>query len=220
MFLFRINKYLYIKFEKARSHKYLEKKPDGHGGWIYIYHKTIADKFKEDIKEFGQENTINIVKEIARTRNEPIEHGTFYNDKGEKFFYKKGTKKGILYTPDELRITYKAKLSIHNHPDGSNFSDQDFILLLDRDITEMRAFGIKDNKKTNFSIKKIKEISYDQITEIKNKYKKSVKSNQEKLQDSIFDREITVSQANIKFAKFNLDYFLQLTKGYYKYEKY
>ena len=220
MLYLRLNKYIFLNLEKTRSHKYIEKKPDGKGGWIYVYRKTIADKFKEDRREFGINNAIAIMNEISATRNKPKEHGTCYNKSGEKIFYKEGDEKGINYTSQELKIMYKARLSIHNHPDGLTFSDKDFYLLLDREIDEMRAFGIKNGKKTNFSIKKIEKINSEKIKNFKETYRGEVLKNRNALQYQIFEKKITIPEANEKFAKFNLNYFLQLTKGSYRYEQY
>jgi len=47
----RLDKTRFIKLEKARSHKYYTKKPDGKGGWIY-YYKLIINKIQEQNKEF------------------------------------------------------------------------------------------------------------------------------------------------------------------------
>lgn len=216
----KLSKTKFIKLEKSRSHKYIRKMPDGKGGWIYFYEKTIQNKFKEDRREFGDKNALKIMQEIIKTRNKEIEHSTCYDISGNSILYKTGHEYGVDFTDIELNKIKNSRLLIHNHTDGKSFSDKDFKLLLFCNIQEIRAFGNKNNERSNYSIKRIKKMSKEQQDEFFKIYSEDVAKNKKILQDRINNREIKIPDAEKLFYEYNLLKFLQIMKGYYKYEKY
>lgn len=162
MFFLRLNKTRFIRLEKARSHKYVSRKPDGKGGWIYTYSKKPSGNNYalnyNDVKNFGYEKAVQIHKDIELIRSiKDSEHSKIYDENGNVVLHKIFPKEGGKFSQDELKKIENSKLLIHNHPSADSFSPDDLELMLDRNIDEIRACGEKGKRKTDFSLKIIKQ---------------------------------------------------------------
>lgn len=217
----KLSKTKFIKLEKTRGHKYIRKIPDGKGGWIYFYEKTIQDKFKEDRREFGDKNALKIMQEIIKTRNEEIEHSSFYDKKGNQIFKKTGTKNNVIYTDEEIKIIYGSRLTIHNHEQGTSFSSKDLIFLLKTNIIEMRVFGTNKNLELkNFYIKKTSKATDEIIKNFSKNLLEDIilKSSQLKQQAVFYN--ISQEQIELKIEKYTYLKFNEYNKGYYEHGRY
>lgn len=154
---------LYIDLSKARSHKYISRKPDGKGGWIYTYYKKpVGNSYAvnyNDMRDFDYEKAVQIYKDTESIRNiKNYEHSKIYDNKGIVLLYKIFPKTGGSFTNEELNKIENSKLLIHNHPSGDSFSTKDIQLIIEKNINEIRAIGQKEKTKTIFSLKLEKQI--------------------------------------------------------------
>lgn len=158
----KINKPLFVRLGKARSHKYIMRKPDGKGGWIYIYNKKDKENYEhvnyKDMQEFGYEKAVEISKDTEKIRNSNVEISKIYNYHGDGIFEKTGSKEGMDFSDAEKEKIRNSRLLIHNHPSADSFSTKDLHIILDLDIREIRAFGMKKMRSSGFSLKIKKKI--------------------------------------------------------------
>jgi hypothetical protein len=221
MLFLKINKFYFINLEKARNHKYIDKIPDGKGGWIYIYSYNFKTKFQIDLKEFGFKNSKKIIDIISKTRNSKIEHSYFFDEKGNDLFYKKGDEHGVSFNNNEINKIKNSRLMIHNHPNGGMLSSKDFLLLLETNIKEMRAYGIDaNNNKTNFFILKNNNVDDKNIENFKNKFSDDLLNYINELNINSIFSGISPKQINNKIEIYAYKKFFEYNKGYYKYGKY
>jgi len=225
MIYLKLSDTLFIKLKKARSHKYISRKPDGKGGWIYAYSKKPGEGRNainyNDMKEFGYEKAVEISKDTESIRGKEIEHSFFYNKNGEKIFKKIGTRENIKYTKEEMLIFDSSRLTIHNHNNGSSFSSRDLILLLQLNITEMRVVGHGDKKIiTNFYIKKTEKAIGDISKTIGNKLLQDVVVKSSQLKFHAIINDISSSIIELEIEKYAYSKFNEYNKEYYEYGKY
>ena len=158
----KINKLLFVRLGKARSHKYVSRKPDGKGRWIYTYSKKSGEDKNainyNDMREFGYEKAVEISKDTEKIRNSNIEISKIYNYHGDGIFEKTGSKEGMDFNDVEKEKTRNSRLLIHNHPSADSFSTKDLHIIFDLDIKEIRAFGMKKMRSSGFSLKIKKKI--------------------------------------------------------------
>jgi len=158
----------YEDMEKARSHKYVNKKPDGNGGWIYTYadveQKDTAN-IEQDIKlkmrfdshdllfsynligfeeRIGYESTSE--KALLKTKeieNNIIsfkkEHTNIIDKHGNILLSKTGNNEEIIFNDKEIKIITNAEILTHTHPEDKSFSVEDVFLGLSLGIKEMRV---------------------------------------------------------------------------------
>lgn len=220
----KINKLLFVRLGKARSHKYISRKPDGKGGWIYAYSKKPGEGRNvinyNDMKEFGYEKAVGISKDIEKIRNSEVEISKIYNYHGDGIFEKTGSIKGIDYTKEEVDKIKNSRLLIHNHPSGISFSPKDVYFVIINNIKEMRAVGAISKNKTNYSIKSIKDILPKNIEKFIDSYDKSLKTIAEEMYKDFISGKITAREMNINYKSKVVIDFCNKNKENFKYEKY
>jgi hypothetical protein len=154
---------IYQEMDKARSHKYINRKPDGKGGWIYTYYKKpFSNSYAlnyEDVREFGYDKAVQIYKDTEEIRNKSIEHLICYNSEGNSILFKKGKEITVFLNKNEIEKIKNSRIMIHNHPNGSSFSPKDILSSLENNIKEIRVIGQIGNKKTNYFLKILKTIT-------------------------------------------------------------
>ena len=201
----------YLRLEKARSHKYIERRPDVKGGFLYIYSKKSNDRNDainyEDIREFGYDKALQIKKDIESIRNQTIEYAQGYDKNGNPIFNKSGDKKEINFSIEDQDRIENSRLLIHNHPTGNSFSDDDINLIFRLNIQEIRSCGQKYKTKTDFSLKITKNIPLEVFQEILNEYRRYWIKNEKLNPDTIAHRTMLFITENIEY------------KGYFKYDK-
>lgn len=150
----KLSNNLYIPLEKARSHKYYTKKPDGKGGWIYTY-KIIS----YNNNSFTEENLKKINYFIENIRDKETEHSGIYDKKGNLILYKKGNQDSISYSKEEIEKIKNSELLIHNHSNINSFSLKDIEFLLNNNINQMMVCIKHKNQRYNYVIQIKKQIS-------------------------------------------------------------
>lgn len=162
----RLKDNLYIDLIKARSHKYISRKPDGKGGWIYTYNESEnTDKNYDKIKlrmrfdahklffdynfvgfeeRVGYEPTSSKALATAKSFEENIpsdnkEHVAVINEKGEILFTKTGVYDETIFNDDEIKKIRNAEIITHNHPEDKSFSAEDVFLALSLGVKEARV---------------------------------------------------------------------------------
>jgi len=208
---------LYVDLGKARSHKYLNRKPDGKGGWIYSYYKPenkisvkIEVKF-DPIKIFNNfyevgfeerigfftdksqdvKNKVKILeKEISYKKD--AEYCKILNDNGKVILTKKGTEKRIDFEIEEANKIKRSKIIVHNHIEDRSISPDDIFLALFLGIEEIKA--VYENKTFSFKATyKEKSNNYNELLyknkTIVNKIAEIVKEVQDRLQKNILMKE-------------------------------
>lgn len=163
MLFLRLDKTRFIRLEKARSHKYVSRKPDGKGGWIYIYNKPLVsmannndkslkiynnfenDIFSErydEIQPTSQKSitkSIDIEKEIVK--NTTFETAASFDKNGNLLIKKKGVYDKVNFIDDEYRIINGSEVFTHNHVLDKSFSEDDLLFALVLGIKEMRIIS-------------------------------------------------------------------------------
>lgn len=157
--------------EKARTHKYIRKTPDGKGGWNYVYEEKEVNESKTDL-----ENTLNKVeKEIV---NLDYEHGYCFDKDGKELFNQKGGV-GSIVISDENLPKLKGNTFTHNHPSwkkykdteleiyGFNISKQDILMACGNELKETRvcsgqySYSLSKANKENFKLSEALELNSD-----------------------------------------------------------
>lgn len=159
--------------EKARTHKYIRKTPDGKGGWNYVYEEKEGNESKTDL-----ENALNKVeKEIV---NLDYEHGYCFDKDGKELFNQRGVT-GSITINNENSPKLRGNIFTHNHPSwkrykdteleiyGFNISRQDILMACYNGLKETRvcsgqySYSLSKVNKENFKLSEFD--SYDNYIE-------------------------------------------------------
>ena len=164
MQLIKFRKNLFFKLNKAKNLSKLIKKTivNKKGFRQTVYVRMDEEKFKL--------NENQIKKFIESIRNEKIEHNLCLDSSGNVLAYKTGTKDKVIFTKRELRKINNAKVSIHNHTNGSSFSIFDLKFLIINNIKEIQVVTFDDNKKINYSLHLFSEIKNKDIDSLIDAY--------------------------------------------------
>jgi F0F1-type ATP synthase gamma subunit len=144
---------------KARPIKYIRKVSDGKGGYRYYYKESDNRKPRRI-----DEATLN--EFIKFIRSEKVEHGLCLNDKNEILAYREGERNHIRFIERQVRNMKKAKLFIHNHTNGTSFSDDDLKFLILNQIKEIQIFTKKNKTNIVYKLKVKKVIPVDKRIEL------------------------------------------------------
>lgn len=212
MLFLRLNKYLFVNLEKARNHKYIDKKPDGKGGWIYIY-----KEFDYRNSSFNEKNLKIINNFIFNIKEKEIEHAGFFDETGKLFFYKKGEGKHIRLSDHDYGNLKDRKISlfIHNHTSENSFSPDDVFLFLKYNIKEMLAC----HGKTRFRLKRKQPIPIPIQAEINFAYRQSFIEKNRDMIEKVRSRERTKEQADDNFSHPLVEDIVKKYGEYIEYEK-